>query len=223
MPGAIVAVGRRRYARRVPSDLVLTERTRKTRDLLLKTARAMFERDGYDAASISAIVEAAEISRGTFYLYFDSKEEIFRTLAEELQAKLIGFQHWPKGLSPEEGVRRAIRMYLAFYRENARMMAVLEQIATYDSGFQALRRDMRRAVAQRATRFIASMQRQGITDPELDARYAGTALTGMIDRFAYVWFILEEDFDEQRAEDTLTRLWFQALGGTNAGPGSADG
>jgi AcrR family transcriptional regulator len=183
----------------------------------------MFERDGYDAASISAIVEAAEISRGTFYLYFDSKEEIFRTLAEELQAQLIGFQEAPRDLSPPDAIRFAIRGYLAFYRENARMMAVLEQIATYDSSFRALRRDMRRGTAERATRFVSGMQRRGLADAAVDARYAGTALTGMIDRFAYVWFILEEEFDEAVAEDTLTRLWLQAIGSSVDAPQAAAG
>ena len=84
-------------------------------------------------------------------------------------------------------------------------MAVLEQVATHDEGFRTLRRDMRRGVAERAVRFIASLQRKGIVPATVDPRYAATALTGMVDRFAYVWLVLEEDFDEAEVVENLTR------------------
>jgi AcrR family transcriptional regulator len=207
----------------VPTDLQLTDRTRETRDKLLRTARSIFEREGYDATSISSIVEAAEVSRGTFYLYFQSKEDIFRTLAEEIQADLVGLQAWPRKLRPEEVIERSIATFMVFYRDNARMMAVLEQVATYDPGFRALRRQMRRSVADRAVRFIRDLQRKGVVDADVDPRIAGIALTGMVDRFAYVWHILDEDFDEDAVVRTLTRLWFQAIGGHLDGLGAADG
>ncbi len=35
----------------------------------------------------------------------------------------------------------------------------------------------------------------------------------MVDRFAYVWLVLEEDFDEPAVIENLTTLWFQAIGG----------
>lgn len=206
----------------MPTDLQLTDRTRETRDKLLRTARSIFEEEGYDATSISAIVEAAQVSRGTFYLYFQSKEDIFRTLAEQIQADLVEVQAWPRKLRPEEGIELSIATFMAFYRDNAQMMAVLEQVATYDPGFRSLRRDMRRSVADRAVRFIRDLQRKELIDPLVDARIAGVALTGMVDRFAYVWHILAEDFDEDAVVTNLTRLWFQAIGGHLDGLGAAE-
>ena len=52
----------------------------------------------------------------------------------------------------------------------------------------------------------------------VDPRYAATALTGMVDRFAYVWLVLEEDFDEADVVENLTTIWFQAIGGVVAPP-----
>jgi len=54
----------------VPTDLLLTDRTRETRNKLLRVAREVFEEDGFDGASVSRIVDEASVSRGTFYLYF---------------------------------------------------------------------------------------------------------------------------------------------------------
>jgi AcrR family transcriptional regulator len=198
----------------VPTDLQLTDRTRETRDKLLRTARSIFEQEGYDATSISSIVEGAQVSRGTFYLYFQSKEDIFRTLAKEIQLDLVDLQAWPRNLRPEEVIERSIATFMVFYRDNARMMAVLEQVATYDPSFRSLRRDMRRSVADRAVRLIRDLQRKDVVPATVDPRIAGIALTGMVDRFAYVWHILEEEFDEDEVVTNLSRLWYQAIGGT---------
>jgi len=198
----------------VPTDLLLTARTRETRDKLLRVARTVFEEDGFDGASISRIVEGADVSRGTFYLYFESKEDIFRTLAEALLSQVVELQRPLDRLDPIETIRRSIRGFVGYYRDHARLMAVLEQVATHDASFRTLRRDMRRGVAQRAVRFIAALQRNGDVPATVDPRYAATALTGMVDRFAYVWLVLEEDFEEDQVVDHLTRLWFQAIGGT---------
>ena len=50
---------------------------------ILKTASEVFSRKGYRLASVSDIVEEAAIGRGTFYLYFESKRDIFRELIEQ--------------------------------------------------------------------------------------------------------------------------------------------
>ena len=196
----------------MPTDLLLTDRTRETRDKLLRVARDVFEEDGFDGASVSRIVDEASVSRGTFYLYFESKEDIFRTLAEDLLSQVVELQR-PEATDPLETIRRTIAAFVVYYREHARLMAVLEQVATHDESFRTLRRDMRRGVAERAVRFIASLQRKGVVPATVDPRYAATALTGMVDRFAYVWLVLEEDFEEAEVVENLSTIWFQAIGG----------
>ncbi len=197
----------------MPTDLLLTDRTRETRDKLLRVAREVFEADGFDGASVSRIVDEAGVSRGTFYLYFESKEDIFRTLAEGLLTQVVELQRPTDEVGPLETVRRSIAGFVVYYREHARLMAVLEQVATHDASFRSLRRDMRRGVAEGAARFITALQRRGVVPATVDPRYAATALTGMVDRFAYVWLILEEDFEEAEVVDNLTTIWFQAIGG----------
>ena len=52
------------------------------REHILSASASVFSRKGYRMASVSDIVEEAGIGRGTFYLYFDSKREIFLELIE---------------------------------------------------------------------------------------------------------------------------------------------
>ncbi|MGQ9475830.1 MAG: TetR/AcrR family transcriptional regulator [Actinomycetota bacterium] len=52
------------------------------REHILRSAGKVFSRKGYRLSSVSDIVEEAAIGRGTFYLYFESKRDIFRELIE---------------------------------------------------------------------------------------------------------------------------------------------
>ncbi len=52
------------------------------REAIVRAAEIVFARRGFHDASISDVIDAAGISRGTFYLYFESKEALFVHLIE---------------------------------------------------------------------------------------------------------------------------------------------
>jgi len=55
---------------------------RARREEILTAAQRAFSKRGYHATSISDVIDAAGISRGTFYLYFDGKDALFLDLIE---------------------------------------------------------------------------------------------------------------------------------------------
>lgn len=55
---------------------------------ILERALAVFAEKGYHGASITDVVKAAGVARGTFYLYFDSKEAVFGDLLDALLSTL---------------------------------------------------------------------------------------------------------------------------------------
>ena len=61
-----------------------TKRGLETQKAILRAAEAVIGAQGYAAASISDITRAAGIAQGTFYIYFDSKEHVFRELVTEM-------------------------------------------------------------------------------------------------------------------------------------------
>lgn len=61
-----------------------SRRAEERRAQILENALTVFAERGYHGASVSDIVKAANVARGTFYLYFDSKEAVFRELLDEL-------------------------------------------------------------------------------------------------------------------------------------------
>lgn len=65
------------------------QESREARRLQIKqTALSVFADAGYHATSVSDLVAAAGVARGTFYLYFDSKDAIFLELLDDLTAQL---------------------------------------------------------------------------------------------------------------------------------------
>jgi hypothetical protein len=66
----------------------LTKRGEATRRKLLEAAEEVFARLGYHEASIVKITERAGIGLGTFYLYFDSKQQIFEELVVDLNRRV---------------------------------------------------------------------------------------------------------------------------------------
>ncbi|BDI31024.1 hypothetical protein CCAX7_30750 [Capsulimonas corticalis] len=53
------------------------------REDILNTARTLFFEKGFRDTTIDDIARSAELARGTIYLYFENKEEIYATVLEE--------------------------------------------------------------------------------------------------------------------------------------------
>ncbi|MFZ3151760.1 MAG: TetR/AcrR family transcriptional regulator [Anaerolineaceae bacterium] len=58
-------------------------RIKKSRDKIMETATQLFGQNGYDATSVQEICSTAGVSKGAFYHYFSTKENLFLTLLDE--------------------------------------------------------------------------------------------------------------------------------------------
>lgn len=203
---------------------VLPSRTRKapvsarglrTRQTLVSAARRVFERDGFIEARITDITAAAGVAAGTFYTYFTSKEDAFAAVMEEVNEEMLHprLKELADRDDPEAVIDAANRAYLAAYRRNAKLMALMEQVAQVDDDFRRLRLRRARAFGQRNAQAISRLQQRGLADPALDPRLTADALSGMVSRMAYLCYVL--GFGPASPEilaRTLTRLWVNALG-----------
>jgi len=194
----------------------LTPRGARTRAALVKAARALFERQGYLDTNVGDIAKRARVAHGTFYTYFASKEEIFAEVSEDLQHQMLAVAeaepHLPSDAPLSARIERSNRGYLRGYEQNARMMGVIEQVATFNPRLSAIRRANRRYFVQRNTAAIRRWQEQGLVDERIDPGYAASALGSMVDRSAYVWLVLGEPYELEQATIQLTRLYCNALG-----------
>jgi AcrR family transcriptional regulator len=111
-----------------------TARGRKTRDRLLEAAEVEFGEKGFHEAAISGITQRAGVALGTFYTYFESKQEIFAALVsyigertrQQVRERAAGA---PDRLAAE---RLGLAAYIEFVREHKgiyRIMSEAEFIA----------------------------------------------------------------------------------------------
>src|SRR5262252_7905320 len=189
---------------------------RRTRARLLEAGKTVFERDGFLQARISDIAAEAQVSHGSFYHYFDSKETLFREIAEEVEVRLVSMDDIPQQTGADAGpiarIRAANRSYLAAYRREARIMRVIEEVSRYNEDVRSVRNKRDDYLAARLESAIARLQAEGVADRRIDRQYAATALGGMVAKFAETMFVGGGGYDFEKAVEQLTLLWANALG-----------
>lgn len=189
-----------------------------TRARLLAAAKAVFERSGFLDARVSDIAEEAGLSHGSFYHYFDSKEEVFREVVEAVEQKLSD----PLGsvildpnsqATPRERIAAAIRLHMEAYRQEARIMGVIEMVSRYDRQVQESRNRGLDNYRTLVAGSIRQLQRHDLVDPELDPDIAAVVLGSMTSRFPEIWMVehrVDPDFD--LGVDQLVRMFTNAMG-----------
>lgn len=197
-----------------------------TRARLVEAGKVVFERDGFLEARVSDIANEAGLSHGSYYHYFDSKEQLFREVAALQEARLTApadgdtdagagagaVDPWP-GASPVERIRAANRRYFERYRDEARIMGVIEQVSRYDAPVNEVRMERMKHFAERSERAIRRWQVDGLVDPGIDPLVAADVLGAMTARFAEIWLVQGyRDYDFDAAVEQVTRLWANALG-----------
>ncbi len=150
------------------------------RQQLLDAAAWVFARKGYRAAAISDIIARAQVARGTFYLHFASKEQIFLAIVEEFHTLVRRMLEEPEGpvrLADHHGqamLQRSFRRWLALFAEHRDAAAViLKEAPSIDARFQAgaarLRELALNHFAERFRRVQAGRRVNPSVSPELVA------------------------------------------------------
>jgi AcrR family transcriptional regulator len=106
-----------------------TERGRKTVRKLLEAAAQEFGARGYHEAAITGITARAGVALGTFYTYFESKEELFRALVRDMShatrahvAEAV--RGAPDRLAAE---RTGLAAFIAFTRRHPELYRIIEE------------------------------------------------------------------------------------------------
>ena len=106
-----------------------TERGRKTLRRLLEAAALEFGERGYHDAAITGITQRAGVALGTFYTYFQSKEELFRALVRDMshatrQHVAEAARGAPDRLTAE---RLGLEAFITFVRKHRELYRIIEE------------------------------------------------------------------------------------------------
>jgi AcrR family transcriptional regulator len=133
-----------------------TSRGEKTRNRILDAAAEEFGKRGFHDAAVSGITQRAGVALGSFYTYYNSKEELYRALVEHmgeitrrwLAERTAGA---PDRLTAE---RKGIEAFIEFVREHKSLYRIVMESqfvapdayrAYYDVFAEAYRRGLQSA------------------------------------------------------------------------------
>ncbi len=170
-----------------------TDRGRRTLRKLLDAAAIEFGERGFHEASISGITRRAGTALGSFYTYFDSKDEIFRALVQDMSEQLRDHvtplvQAAPDGIAAE---RIGLESFLGFVREHKEIYRIIDEAEFVD--YASYRRHYETTVARVRQRLEAGAAR-GEIRPDVGEVHAW-AIGGMNVFLGMRYGLWDEDVD----------------------------
>jgi AcrR family transcriptional regulator len=205
----VAPAGREPSVRPVPS----TARGRRTRAALLEASRRVFDRDGFVSAKVSDIAAEAGVAQGSFYNYFESKEDIFSELIAHVISTVLALTaHGAAGQTVFERVRLTIERYIESYWPMAGTLTALDEAACMFPQFRELANDHRAIFVARAERGIRRLQQTGEADSSIDPSIAAGALVAMTHNYVTTLWVVGEDLRKDIVARTLATIWVRAIG-----------
>lgn len=199
----------------MPSEVPPTPKGRRTFQQLVDSAAEVFGANGYMNARVSDIAAAGGHSLGTFYRYFDNKEDVFEHLLaavhEELYTTSRGGDH-DFVEEPFDALWDANYAYLDHYSRNRGVMRALVEASAGDERFRRIWWKMRTRHAERFTQ--AMTQNFGVDElAGVSVASAADAMTCLVEQVAYVWYansdMHEREIPLKEAAEIVTRSWYR--------------
>jgi AcrR family transcriptional regulator len=173
------------------------------RQQLLDAATWAFARKGYRRAAVSDIIARAGVARGTFYLYFDSKEQVFLAIVKDFHgriARAIAASDQTPLFDPSTGplglLHASFRRWLEFFAANRDTVTViLKEASSIDPRFERGFADLRRVAVDFFAARYRRFQEMGFVRRSLDAELMAHLLIGMFDELLNAFVLREPHAD----------------------------
>ena len=189
-----------------------TARGERTLRKMLDAARDEFGERGFSESSIVGITQRAGVALGTFYTYFDSKEEIFRALVRDMSAQ-VRDQVAPAladAADAMDGERRALESFLHFARKHRHVYRIIDEAEFVEpAGF----REHYETTADRIAARLISGRDRGDLSPDYsdtDLEYLAWAIMGA-NVFLGLKFSVWSSADPKRVAEVTGRLLRKGL------------
>src|SRR5437868_8577623 len=189
-----------------------TARGERTLRKILDGARAEFGDRGFSDSTIVGITQRAGVALGTFYTYFDSKEELFKALVRDMSAQVrdnVG----PALCDARDGLdgeRRALQAFLKFVRDHRDIYRIIDESEFVEPA--AYREHYETTATRIAARLTAARDRDEIsadyTDEELNILAWGMMGANV---FLGLRFAVWDNSDCKRVADVMSRVWRQGF------------
>jgi len=153
---------------------------------LLEVVEELLESgESYTDISVERLITAAQISRSTFYVYFEDKGVLLLALAEDVVAKLVETANTWWDLPPDAtqaDVEKALREIMDVYRAHSSMWGALVDASAYDPNVRESFHGVVELASSQLAKHIRDGQKGGYVRAGLDPKRTAEWLTWMTER-----------------------------------------
>lgn len=182
---------------------------------IMEAAMKVFARQGIDGARIDDIVEEAGLSKGAFYWYFESKNELVTAILEGLfESELIDLENTGgQGTSASERMTTFIRRVCTDLQESAEILPIMFEFYALAFRDPAVWKSMEKFF-RRYVQALAPVIEQGIESGEfrpLDVQEAAIAVGAVLEGTLLLWAYDPETVKLERHLESGLRLLLKGI------------
>lgn len=196
----------------LPQNHRRSRRDKGTQERLLTSARIIFAESGWGDTTIDKIVKHARVARGSFYVYFQNKQDVFDRIVGPVLDDL-----YERGEARREGetiferLEAGNRALLEVWLTHPDVMRMLVDYSAVNGSVYQARRNR---FIGRSAEALRRHKEAGITY-DIDPYFAASALAGMVESFAHNQLSMATDLVRDRdlidISYGLTALWYRSV------------
>jgi AcrR family transcriptional regulator len=172
---------------------------------LLDAGAKVLPAHGYLAARVDDIVEVAGVSHGSFYRYFENKDDFFRVLAESASLRMIDLLDAFPSTGASGELRTWVEEWFHTYESNGGVISVWQEMQESDPTLAAFSRQVAAAVIARLAHVLET---RGFGDTNVDS----LAFLAVTERLPYSVFTLRFSERDEAIDAMVTIIRHGFLG-----------
>lgn len=199
-------------------------RAAETRLRLFRCALDLFAKHGFSSVTVEDITEAADVGKGTFFNYFESKDHVLGVMAE-VQLERVGDLAPVIALGKQTIHKTMHRLALSLAEEPGRSPELARALISSFSSSEVVRAlidgqmsEGRRLLAG----YIEQGQMRGEIDPRLDRELVATQFQQAVLGTILLWSLHGSPILAERMEESFQHFW-RAVAMPHLGAGEEPG
>ena len=200
---------------RKPHSDRATRRGEIGRRLLDAVERLLADGESFTEVSVERLVTEAELSRSTFYVYFEDKGDLLQALTADVMTEVIDAARAWWELPPDAqraDLEAAMRGIVSVYRGHMTLMVAVVEAASYDARVRERFGELIQLARGEVASHIAEGQRRGFVRRDVDGDPVAGWLTWMAERGLYQLVRLADDeAGVERLTGALTAIVWSTL------------
>jgi len=186
---------------------------RKNREMILDAAIKLFSEQGYENTKISDVTDALHMGKGTFYVYFKNKRELFMECIDRLTVTIVPEEAWAE-IRSEKGYesktrKRAVAFLDAFPGFRGILNLLRIALGGPDPDLALKAKEAFRIMSAPMAKDLSRAISDGLVRPGVDVELLAFLQLMLAEGLGY-WLMMDTEYSVEEGLDALSEIF--ALG-----------